>query len=304
MKINYKDIFSKVDVGEVLYDEPMKNHTTFKIGGPCDVLVMPNTIEQILNVLNLVKENDLAYMIIGNGSNLLVSDEGIRKVIVKLHKNFSKITLDGNKITSQAGATLKEIADFALENKLQGFEFASGIPGDLGGAVTMNAGAYGGEMKDVLESVKVIDQDLNVLDIDAKDMNLRYRNSRVQDEGLIVLEAVINLSEGDYNKIKEYQDELTFKRESKQPLEYPSAGSTFKRPEGYYAGKLIDDCGLRGYRYKDAMVSEKHCGFVINTGDANCEQVLYVINHVKEVVFEKFGVNLEPEVRIIGEFKK
>lgn len=304
MKINYKDIFSKVDVGEVLYEEPMKNHTTFKIGGPCDVLVMPNTIEQILNVLNLVKENDLAYMIIGNGSNLLVSDEGIRKVIVKLHKNFSKITLDGNKITSQAGATLKEIADFALENKLQGFEFASGIPGDLGGAVTMNAGAYGGEMKDVLESVKVIDQDLNVLDIDAKDMNLRYRNSRVQDEGLIVLEAVINLSEGDYNKIKEYQDELTFKRESKQPLEYPSAGSTFKRPEGYYAGKLIDDCGLRGYRYKDAMVSEKHCGFVINTGDANCEQVLYVINHVKEVVFEKFGVNLEPEVRIIGEFKK
>lgn len=304
MKINYKDIFSKVDVGEVLYDEPMKNHTTFKIGGPCDVLVMPNTIEQILNVLNLVKENDLAYMIIGNGSNLLVSDEGIRKVIVKLHKNFSKITLDGNKITSQAGATLKEIADFALENKLQGFEFASGIPGDLGGAVTMNAGAYGGEMKDVLESVKVIDKDLNVLDIDAKDMNLRYRNSRVQDEGLIVLEAVINLSEGDYDKIKEYQDELTSKRESKQPLEYPSAGSTFKRPEGYYAGKLIDDCGLRGYRYKDAMVSEKHCGFVINAGDANCEQVLYVINHVKEVVFEKFGVNLEPEVRIIGEFKK
>lgn len=304
MKINYKDIFSKVDVGEVLYDEPMKNHTTFKIGGPCDVLVMPNTIEQILNVLNLVKENDLAYMIIGNGSNLLVSDEGIRKVIVKLHKNFSKITLEGNKITSQAGATLKEIADFALENKLQGFEFASGIPGDLGGAVTMNAGAYGGEMKDVLESVKVIDKDLNVIDIDAKDMSLRYRNSRVQDEGLIVLEAVINLSEGDYNKIKEYQDELIFKRESKQPLEYPSAGSTFKRPEGYYAGKLIDDCGLRGYRYKDAMVSEKHCGFVINTGDANCEQVLYVINHVKEVVFEKFGVNLEPEVRIIGEFKK
>ena len=304
MTINYKDIFSNVDVGEVLFDEPMKNHTTFKIGGPCDVLVMPNTIEQILNVLTLVKENNLAYMIIGNGSNLLVSDKGIRKVIVKLHKNFSKITLDGNKITSQAGATLKEIADFALENKLSGFEFASGIPGDLGGAVTMNAGAYGGEMKDVLESVKVIDKDLNVIDIDAKDMNLRYRNSRVQDEGLIVLEAVINLSEGDYDKIKEYQDELTFKRESKQPLEFPSAGSTFKRPEGYYAGKLIDDCGLRGYRYNDAMVSEKHCGFVINAGDANCEQVLYVINHVKEVVFEKFGVNLEPEVRIIGEFKK
>lgn len=304
MKINYKDIFLNVDVGEVLYDEPMKNHTTFKIGGPCDVLIMPNTTEQILNILNLVKENDLAYMVIGNGSNLLVSDQGIRKVIIKLHKNFSKITLDGNKITSQAGATLNEIADFALENKLRGFEFASGIPGDLGGAVTMNAGAYGGEMKDVLESVKVIDKNLNVLDINAKDMNLRYRNSRVQDEGLIVLEAVINLNKGDYDKIKEYQDELTFKRESKQPLEYPSAGSTFKRPEGYYAGKLIDDCGLRGYRYKDAMVSEKHCGFVINAGDANCEQVLYVINHVKEVVFEKFGVNLEPEVRIIGEFKK
>ncbi|MEJ8752719.1 UDP-N-acetylmuramate dehydrogenase [Lagierella sp. ICN-221743] len=304
MKINYKDIFSKCDVGEVLYDEPMKNHTTFKIGGPCDVLIMPNTTEQILNALKLVKENDLVYMVIGNGSNLLVSDQGIRKVIIKLHKNFSKITLDGSKITSQAGATLKEIADFALENSLQGFEFASGIPGDLGGAATMNAGAYGGEMKDVLESVKVIDKDLNVLEIDAKDMNLRYRNSRVQDEGLIVLEAVINLNKGEYDKIKAYQDELTFKRDSKQPLEYPSAGSTFKRPEGYYAGKLIDDCALRGYRYKDAMVSEKHCGFVINAGDANCEQVLYVINHVKEVVYEKFGVNLEPEVRIIGEFKK
>lgn len=304
MKIDYRDIFSKVDIGEVLYFEPMKNHTTFKIGGPCDVLIMPSTTGQIIDALKVIKENGLAYMIIGNGSNLLVSDKGIKKVIIKLHKNFSKITLEGNKIISQAGATLKEIADFALEQSLTGFEFASGIPGDLGGAVTMNAGAYGGEMKDVLQSVKVIDKDLNVVDIDSSEMNLQYRNSRVQDENLIVLEATIALKEGDYNEIKAYQNELTFKRESKQPLEYPSAGSTFKRPEGYYAGKLIDDSGLRGYRYKDAMVSQKHCGFVINAGDANCEQVLYVINHVKDVVFEKFGVNLEPEVRIIGEFEE
>ena len=304
MKVDYKNIFSKVDIGEVFYDEPMKNHTTFKIGGPCDVLIMPSTTGQIIDALKVIKENDLAYMIIGNGSNLLVSDKGIKKVIIKLHKNFSKITLERNKIISQAGATLKEIADFALEQSLTGFEFASGIPGDLGGAVTMNAGAYGGEMKDVLQSVKVIDKDLNVVDIDSSEMNLRYRNSIVQDENLIVLEATIALKDGDYNEIKAYQDELTFKRESKQPLEYPSAGSTFKRPEGYYAGKLIDDSGLRGYRYKDAMVSQKHCGFVINAGDANCEQVLYVINHVKDVVFEKFGVNLEPEVRIIGEFEE
>ncbi|WP_300410729.1 UDP-N-acetylmuramate dehydrogenase [Lagierella sp.] len=302
--MDYKNIFKDLDIGEVLFDEPMKKHTTFKIGGPCDVLVKPSTEEQILNLLNRIKDKNLDYMIIGNGSNLLVSDFGINKVIIKLHTNFSNITLKDDKIISQAGATLEEIANFALEHSLTGFEFASGIPGDLGGAVTMNAGAYGGEMKDVLESVRVIDRDLNVIEIPAEKMDLRYRNSRVQDEGLIVLGATIKLSKGDYNKIKEYQDELTYKRTSKQPLEYPSAGSTFKRPEGYYAGKLIDDCGLRGYRYKDAQVSEKHCGFVINAGEADCSQILHVIDHVRDRVFEKFGVRLEPEVRIIGEFEE
>ncbi len=304
MTIDYKEIFMNLDIGEVIHNEPMKNHTTFKIGGPCTVLVKPRTEKQILNALKRVKEKELDYMIIGNGSNLLVSDLGINKVIIKLHTNFSNITLNDDKIISQAGATLEDIANFALEHSLAGFEFASGIPGDLGGAVTMNAGAYGGEMKDVLETVRVVDRDLNVLDIPVEKMNLRYRNSRVQDENLIVLGATIKLKPGDYDKIKEYQDELTFKRRSKQPLEYPSAGSTFKRPEGYYAGKLIDDAGLRGYRYKDAQVSEKHCGFVINAGNADCNQVLYVINHVKDTVYEKFGVTLEPEVRIIGEFKE
>ncbi|MDO5018214.1 MAG: UDP-N-acetylmuramate dehydrogenase [Lagierella massiliensis] len=302
MNIDYKKLFLDIDVGEILFDEPMKNHTTFKIGGPCDVLIMPTKIDQILNALKVIKKNNLDYMIIGNGSNLLVSDMGIRKVIIKLHTNFSKMTLAKEKIISQSGAMLKDIALLALNNELSGFEFASGIPGDLGGAITMNAGAYGGEMKDVLESVKVIDKDLNVYDIPVEEMSLRYRNSKIQDEDLIVIEGTIKLVPGKFDKIKAYQDELSFKRKSKQPLEYPSAGSTFKRPEGYFAGKLIDDSGLRGYRYKDAMVSEKHCGFVINANNADCDQVLYVINHVKNTVFEKFGVTLEPEVRIIGEF--
>ena len=301
MKIDYKKIFSNKDVGEILFDEPMKNHTTFKIGGPCDVMIIPHSEENVLNALRTIKENDLQYMIIGNGSNLLVTDKGLRKVIIKIHDNYNDIKIDGNIVKVQAGALLSYTAKTAMKEDLTGMEFASGIPGDIGGAITMNAGAYGGEMKDILLSVKAINQDLNIVKYTVDEMNMRYRNSRVQDEGLIVLEVELKLEKGDPVKIKGIYDDLTFKRVSKQPLEFASAGSTFKRPEGHYAGKLIDDCGLRGYSYKDAQVSEKHCGFVINRGKADFEQVYHVIQHVQEAVKNKFGIELEPEVRIIGE---
>lgn len=301
MIIDYRKLFDNKDIGEVLYNEPMSNHTTFKIGGPCDVMILPENDEEILNTLKIIRENDLQYMVIGNGSNLLVRDKGLRKVIIKLHDNYSDINIDGEYVRAKAGALLSKTAKRAMANNLTGIEFASGIPGDIGGAITMNAGAYGGEMKDIVESVKVIDKDLQIKEYSVDEMDLRYRNSRVQDEGLIVLEAIFKLKEGKPEEIKALYDELTFKRTSKQPLEYASAGSTFKRPEGYFAGKLIDDSGLRGYRYKDAQVSEKHCGFVINRDKADFEQVNYVINHVKDTVKEKYGVKLEPEIRIIGE---
>lgn len=301
MIVDYKEIFSQNNVGKILYNEPMANHTTFKIGGPCDVMILPSNEEEILNALKIIKNNNLEYMIIGNGSNLLVRDKGIRKVIIKLNDNYSNIEIKDNYVIAQAGALLSKTAKTAMKKDLTGMEFASGIPGGIGGAITMNAGAYGGEMKDILEKVKVINKDLEIKEYSVSEMNMRYRNSRVQDEGLIVLEATFKLEKGKPEDIKTLYDDLTFKRTSKQPLEYASAGSTFKRPEGHFAGKLIDDCGLRGYRYKDAQVSEKHCGFVINRGNADFEQVYYVISHVQEVVKEKFGVNLEPEIRIIGE---
>ena len=301
MKVDYKKIFSNMIVGDILYDEPMKNHTTFKIGGPCDVMIIPHNEEEIINALRIIKENKLEYMIIGNGSNLLVTDKGLRKVVIKIHDNYNNIEIEENIVKVQAGALLSYTAKTAMKEDLAGMEFASGIPGDIGGAITMNAGAYGGEMKDILESVKVINQDLEVVEYTVDEMNMRYRNSRVQDEGLIVLEVKLKLEKGDPIKIKEVYDDLTFKRVSKQPLEFASAGSTFKRPEGHYAGKLIDDSGLRGFSYKDAQVSEKHCGFVINKGEADFEQVYHVIQHVQKVVKDKYGIDLEPEVRIIGE---
>lgn len=301
MTINYKDIFNNRNVGEVLFNEPMSNHTTFKVGGPCDVMILPTTEKEIIEALSTIRENKLSYMIIGNGSNLLVRDKGIRKVIIKLHENYSKIKVENEFVTVQAGALLSKTSKYAMREDLTGIEFASGIPGDIGGAITMNAGAYGGEMKDIVDSVKVIDDNLNIKIYSVDEMNLRYRNSRVQDENLIVLETVLKLRKGNQKEIKELYDDLTFKRTSKQPLEYPSAGSTFKRPEGHYAGKLIDDSGLRGYRYKDAQVSEKHCGFVINRGNADFEQVYHVISHVQDTVYKNFGIKLEPEVRIIGE---
>lgn len=292
---------SALNIGSILIGEPLKNHTTFKIGGPCVAMVLPEDYEQAAEALRYLRDREVLHMVMGNGSNLLIKDSGYPGVIVKLGENLSKVRFEGTRIIAQAGAQLTKTSKAAIERSLEGMEFSSGIPGNIGGAITMNAGAYGGEIKDIVESVKVIDPNGQIVDILAEDMNFRYRNSRVQDEGLIVLEATFALKEGVPEQIQAKYQELSEARNSKQPLEYPSAGSIFKRPPGYFAGKLIDDAGLRGYRYKNAMVSEKHCGFIVAVGPSSYEEVSHVIEHVQQVVQEKFGVSLETEVRIIGE---
>lgn len=287
---------------QVLFDEPMKKHTTFRIGGPADVFVMPRTIEEVSKALEICRQEQLPYFILGNGSNLLVSDQGYRGVIIQLDRNMEEITVDGTEIRAAAGALLSSIAVAARRASLAGFEFAGGIPGTLGGAVVMNAGAYGGEMKDVLKEVTVMTGDGEIRVIPASELEMGYRTSIIKKAGYLVLGATISLKEGNLEEIKALTRELSEKRTSKQPLEFPSAGSTFKRPEGYFAGKLIMDSGLRGYQIGGARVSDKHCGFVINAGDATAQDVVALMDHVTEVVREKYGVTLEPEVKFLGNF--
>lgn len=287
---------------KVLIGEPMNRHTTFRIGGPADYFLIPETVEEIRKVLEICKEEKLPYFVLGNGSNLLVSDKGYRGVIVQLYRNMSSVTVEGTNIRAASGALLSSIAAAAKNASLTGFEFAGGIPGTLGGAVVMNAGAYGGEMKDVLKEVTVLDEEGNIRILRPAELKLGYRTSIIKSAGYLVLEAVIALKEGDQEQIKARMRELTEQRTSKQPLDYPSAGSTFKRPEGYFAGKLIMDCGLRGYQVGGAQVSEKHCGFVINAGGATAADVRTLMKNVSDTVQEKFGVALEPEVKFLGEF--
>lgn len=284
-------------------DEPMKKHTTFRVGGPADLLVCPKTATEIAEILKLCRAAEVPYFIIGNGSNLLVSDAGYRGVILKIFKNMNEIRIDGDRIYADAGALLSTVSRKAMEAGLAGMEFASGIPGTLGGACVMNAGAYGGEMKDILESVNVLTDQGEIRTLSVEELELGYRYSVIKDRGDIVLEAVLHLQEGDREQIAAWMQELKEKRVEKQPLEYPSAGSTFKRPEGYFAGKLIQDAGLRGYRVGGAQVSEKHCGFVINTGDATAADVMELIRNVQDKVYERFQVRMEPEVKFLGEFE-
>lgn len=282
--------------------EPMKNHTTFRIGGEADYFVTPQTKEEVQAVAACCKKFEVPYYIIGNGSNLLVSDRGYRGVIIQIFKMMNQIIVEGNLIIAQAGALLSAIAAKALENSLSGFEFAAGIPGTLGGACMMNAGAYGGEMKQVLKEVTVMDHQGMIDTLPVCELEMGYRTSRIAKENLIVLEAKIELEQGDSREIRALMDELREKRVTKQPLEYPSAGSTFKRPEGYFAGKLIQDSGLRGFSVGGAQVSEKHCGFVINKDQATAADVEELMRQVSAKVKEKFGVTLEPEVKRLGEF--
>lgn len=285
----------------IFMEEPMKKHTTFRVGGPADVLVQPDETA-LAAILALCRQYHVPYSFIGNGSNLLVGDKGIRGVVIEMTDPMGNIEVDGTKITAQAGAMLSKIANTAASNGLGGMEFAAGIPGSVGGAVVMNAGAYGGEMKDIIERVYVLDENGAQLELDRDALDLGYRHSCIPEKKYIVTKVVLELVPRNEAEIRSEMKELNEKRAEKQPLQYPSAGSTFKRPEGYFAGKLIMDAGLRGYQVGGAQVSEKHCGFVINKGDATAADICQLMRDVSDKVQAQFGVVLEPEVKMIGEF--
>ena len=282
-------------------DEPMRNHTSFKIGGTADLLLFPDNTEKLIEILNICKAKGIPFLTVGNGTNLLVRDNGIRGVVIKLFDKFNKVEVNGDVIIVEAGALLSTVSNIALKNELSGLEFASGIPGTIGGAIVMNAGAYGGEMKDVVVTTHFIDIDGKTKVINGDEHEFGYRTSLIQNKGGIVIKSELKLKKGDKAAIKSLMDDLNKKRKDKQPIEFPSAGSVFKRPEGYFAGKLIEDCGLRGYRMGGAEVSGKHCGFIINTGNATAADVISLIKHIQSSVMNKFGVNLQTEVRIVGE---
>lgn len=281
-------------------NEPLSAHTTFRIGGPARYYAVPECTDGVRNSIAFAGDNGIPYVVTGRGSNVLFSDEGYPGVVIEIGRGMEKVALQGeNRIRAEAGTGLGALAAEAAKNSLSGLEFASGIPGTVGGAVTMNAGAYGGEIRDCIVSAFVLCADGTVREMTRDDLELGYRSSRIQSGGHIVLEAVFEMQPGEKDEILARMKELNARRREKQPLEYASAGSTFKRPEGHFAGKLIEDAGLRGYRVGDAQVSEKHCGFVINRGNATAADVLKLIRDVQEKVFECSGIRLEPEVKII-----
>ncbi len=286
---------------QFLLDAPMSEHTTFKIGGAADVLIFPSSIEEVIAIFKLTSERNIPCTILGNGSNVLVLDGGIRGVVMKFNGEFSTIKREGRKLIAGAGARLKDVSNFAADNGLSGLEFACGIPGSIGGAVFMNAGAYGGEMKNVVSVVRAVSRDGRCVELRGNELDLGYRRSVFQTNGHAICEVELELEDGEVDRIKSAMEDFTERRRSKQPLEYPSAGSTFKRPEGHFAGTLIDKTGLKGLRIGGAMVSEKHAGFVVNAGGATAADVLRLIDEVKRRVFETYSVKLSPEVRIIGE---
>lgn len=294
----------RLKLGEdaVALAEPMSGHTTFRTGGPADIFIMPESLEEVKASIEILQKHQVPILVIGNGSNLLVSDKGIRGAVVHIGSRMSEITIDGEIINAQGGVLLSTLSAKAAENSLTGLEFASGIPGSLGGAITMNAGAYGGEMKDVLVSADVLTKELEVKTVTVEDLHLSYRHSILPEEEYILLNATLRLKKGNLNEIKIKMKELGEQRREKQPLQFPSAGSTFKRPEGYFAGKLIQDADLKGKSIGGAQVSEKHAGFVVNKGNATTQDILDLISFCQQTVFEKFGVSLETEVKIVGEF--
>lgn len=291
----------KIPQENISKDELMKNHTSFKIGGPADLFVCPTTMDELAYALWICREYDVPYYVIGNGSNLLVSDKGIRGVVIQIYKNLSKIQVNDQVILAESGALLSQIAVTALNHGLGGFEFAHGIPGTLGGALVMNAGAYGGEMKDVTKSVEVLSEDGQFITLNKNDLDFGYRHSSIQVNNYVVVRAALELSFKNPDEIADVMKELAARRREKQPLEFPSAGSAFKRPKGYYAGQLIMESGLRGFQIGDARVSDKHCGFIINTGNASAKDVLALIEHIQNEVYKRFNVMLEPEIKLVGE---
>lgn len=290
------------NLGEFFYDEPMRNHTSFCLGGPAKLLIKPKNEETLIEILREIKKNNYNFYILGNCTNIIVKDKGFDGIIIKLKNKLKDLKkVSDTEIYAGAGVSLKKVSEFAMENSLTGLEFAHGIPGSLGGGVVMNAGAYDGEMKNVIKSVRLLDENFKVIEVSCQDMNFSYRHSLVQERDLIVLGATFSLSPGNKDDIREKYEEFDKRRADKQPLDLPSAGSTFKRPSGYFAGKLIDDSGLRGFTHNGAGISEKHCGFVVNKNNATAKDVLETIEIVQKVVHDKFGVNLEREVKIIGD---
>ncbi len=305
--MSQNDLFEKLkDIAgesQVRKDEPMSNHTTFRIGGTADYFVMPSSVEELQSIMYLLKKSDIEYYVIGNGSNLLVGDKGFRGVIIQLSDTFDGMEyVDDVTVKVMSGMKLSRLGKKLADKGLAGFEFATGIPGTIGGAVRMNAGAYGGEIKDIIVSAEVLDRKGDIITLDNAALELGYRTSCIMKYGYIVLSATFKLEKGNTDKIKENIKELSVKRRTKQPLEYPSAGSTFKRPEGYFAAKLIEDAGLKGMSVGGAQVSEKHAGFVINKGNATAKDVCELTDKVRKEVKSRFGVELELEVIKLGEF--
>lgn len=289
------------DHGLVLEMENLSKYTSFHIGGPAKTLVFPKDEESLIKIIEICKLENLKYIVLGNCTNILVSDKGYDGIVIMLKNTFNNISVKENLIEAEAGATLRSVANVALSHELGGFEFAHGIPGSVGGGVIMNAGAYDGELKDIVESVKVLDNNLEIKELSNKEMNFSYRTSLAQENNYVVLSAKFRLEKKNPLEIKEKMDDLWNRRVTKQPLEFPSAGSTFRRPEGYFAGKLIDDSGLRGFTHGDAGISEKHCGFVINKGKATAKEVRETIETVQKIVKDNYGVELKREVKYIGD---
>ena len=308
----YEKLIQIFKESQILVDEPLANHTTFQIGGPAQFLLLPETISQVIASVKICQEEGMPFYVLGNGSNLLVSDKGYNGTVVKLGQAFNEVTFeeldeDSEKakkfiVRAQSGVLLSKLANEIADYGLKGFEFAAGIPGTLGGAVNMNAGAYDGEINNSIASATVLDQAGNIFKLNKEELKLGYRRSIIQDNNYIVLDASFTFSKGNKDEIREKINDLNARRRDKQPLEYPSAGSTFKRPVGHYAGKLIMDSGLRGYQVGKAQISEKHCGFVINKGGATATEVRTLIADVIQIVNDKYGVVLEPEVKLLGDF--
>lgn len=286
----------------ILGDEPMSRHTTFRTGGPADCFIRISSKDELSKLITVLKKENIDFFVTGNGSNLLVSDNGYHGVIISM-SGLDTLQVDGNRILAGAGVLNSKVAQEALKHSLTGMEALAGIPGSVGGCLRMNAGAYGSEMKDVVESADIMFEDGHVETIAADDLKLRYRGSRIGDEGLYVIGVTFSLFNGDKKAIEEAMSDYAARRRDKQPLEFPSAGSTFKRPEGYFAGKLIQDAGLRGFAIGGAQVSDKHCGFVVNKGGATSKDVIDVIRHVQKTVLETSGVELDTEVILLGDFE-
>lgn len=300
--LNISNIVEVIDKEKVKFDEPMSNHTTIKVGGKADVLVIPTSENDIINVLKFAKENNVPVTIIGNGSKLLVRDKGVRGIVIKISSKFSDYKIDGEYVTAYAGMSMPKLSRIVMKEGLSGLEFACGIPGVIGGGIRMNAGAYGSEIASVLVRTKYIDDELNVKTLEHKDHNFSYRYSYFKDHPtFVIISGEFKLEKKAVIEIKEKMDQNSMSRKEKQPLEYPNAGSTFKRPEGFYVGTMIQELGLKGYSIGDAEISTKHAGFIINKGNATASDVIALIEYTKSKVYEKYGVKLENEIEVIGE---